>query len=255
MRKVFTNKLLGTFMCLNTGLVLTAIFGYFSVRTATKQTGEAAKRFITFYGVGVFIFAILFIAIASTIVTKLMRQIKANLALMSEAAEKLAQGSATEEIEKISDDEFGDLIDKFNIMIKTTKEEAEIAEAVSEGDLTIDVKPKSKEDILGNSLKRLVTENNHALSNISDSAVQVMTSASEVASASEALAQGSTEQASAIEEITASIDDVADKTKNNAAKAEDAAELMMNALKNMEKSNESMKEMVDAISFNQQSTE
>jgi len=77
------------------------------------------------------------------------------------------------------------------------------------------VNPKSSDDLLGNSLKKLVEDNLRTLSNISDAGTQVTISSSQVASASQALAQGSTEQASAIEEITASIDEIAEKTKHS----------------------------------------
>ena len=85
------------------------------------------------------------------------------------------------------------------------------------------------------------------LSHITDAAMQVSTSSSEVANASEALAQGSTEQASAIEEITASISDVAGKTKENAQEASNAAELVEHALDNVHRGNDQMSEMMNAM--------
>ena len=57
----------------------------------------------------------------------------------------------------------------------------------------VNVMPRSNADVLGNALKTLVDRNHHALSNINDAAYQVMTSASQVPSASESLAQASTE--------------------------------------------------------------
>lgn len=120
-------------------------------------------------------------------------------------------------------------------------------EEVADGNLMVDVKPKSDRDLLGNSLKQLVERNKDSLLQIREGAVQVEISAGEVASASEALAQGSTEQASAIEQITASIDDIAEKTKNNAKKADEAADLVSKAIISMKKGNEQMEEMVSAM--------
>lgn len=74
-----------------------------------------------------------------------------------------------------------------------------------------------------------------------------MTSSSQVASASEALAQGSTEQASAIEEITSSITDIAEKTKVNATNATEASDLMHNAIDYVNKGNEQMEGMMSAM--------
>ena len=113
--------------------------------------------------------------------------------------------------------------------------------------LTINVKPSSAEDVLGNSLKKLVTDNLRTLSNISEAGSQVTISASQVASASQALAQGSTQQASAIQEITASIDEIAEKTKRNAEQANEASGLVVTAINDVREGNEQMKQMMTAM--------
>ena len=107
-------------------------------------------------------------------------------------------------MEKYNNDEFGELVDEYMQVVENIKYQSHIAEEVSNGNLTITVNPVSADDLLGNSLKKLVDDNHNALSNISDAGSQVTISSSQVASASQALAQGSTEQASAIQQITAS---------------------------------------------------
>ena len=94
------------------------------------------------------------------------------------------------------------LLDDFELLLQSTKDQARIANCVADGDLTIEVKPRSDKDLLGLALKKMVDRNNNSLSNINESAYQVMTSSSQEASASETLAKGSTEKASAIEELT-----------------------------------------------------
>ena len=143
--------------------------------------------------------------------------------------------------------EFGELIDKYTEVINNIKYQAQIAEEVSNGNLTVQVNVKSSEDMLGNALKKLVDDNFNALSNISDAGSQVTVSSSQVASASQALAQGSTEQASAIEEITASIDEIAEKTKQNAEQANEASSLVGVAIGDVKEGNEQMKHMMAAM--------
>ncbi len=148
---------------------------------------------------------------------------------------------------KHNNDEFGQLMDEFAKLVENTKYQAHIAEEVSNGNLTLTVNPSSPDDLLGNSLKKLVDDNLHALSNISDSGTQVTISSSQVASASQALAQGSTQQASAIEQITASIDEIAEKTRENAEQANSAANLIEQAIKDVKMGNEQMQGMMDAM--------
>ncbi len=157
------------------------------------------------------------VIITITISTTLIKTIARSVRQLSDAAKEIALGRVNNiEMTKYSNDEFGELVDEYTKVIDNIKYQANIAEEVANGNLTVSVKPASSEDVLGNSLKKLVEDNLNALGNISEAGSQVTISSSQVASASQALAQGSTEQASAIQQITASIDEIADKTKQNA---------------------------------------
>ena len=174
---------------------------------------------------------------------------------LSEVAHQLSRGKVDMKIEKRSNDEFGDLAEQYQHVVDNIRSQAKIAEEVAGGNMTVDVVPKSEEDLLGISLKHLVSSNLRALSNINDAAHQVTTSSSQVASASEALAQGSTEQASAIEEITASIGDVAEKTRQNASEANVASELVAQAIEEVKKGNQQMRDMMTAMQEINESSE
>lgn len=163
------------------------------------------------------------------------------------ASKDLAAGKTATKIEKNGNNEIGDIIDQLNIIIENSQEQSKVMDNVANGDLTVTVPLSSEEDVLGNAISKMVDRNRGNLSNISVSASQVLTSSSEVASASEALAQGATEQASAIEQITVSMNDIANKTKANAAEARRAADLMSNAKSEMEAGDAKMKEMMEAM--------
>lgn len=177
----------------------------------------------------------------------LIKAISRSLKKLSSAAQEIAMGHVDIDLVKERNDEFGDLVDEYIKVINNVKEQAKIAEEVSNGNLTITVTPKSSEDLLGNSLKKLVEDNQRTLSNISEAGSQVTVSSSQVASASQALAQGSTEQASAIEEITASIDEIADKTRQNAEEANSASNLVNKAIGEVKQGNEQMQDMMTAM--------
>ncbi len=191
------------------------------------------------------------VMIALSLIKAIMRSVRQ----LSSAAQKIALGHVDIELVKYSNDEFGELVDEYRRVIDNIKYQANIAEEVSNGNLTISVNPKSSEDLLGNSLKKLVEDNLRTLSNISDAGTQVTISSSQVASASQALAQGSTEQASAIEEITASIDEIAEKTKQNAEQANEATQLVVHAIEDVKKGNKQMEDMMAAMQDINQSSE
>ncbi|MGN0403542.1 MAG: methyl-accepting chemotaxis protein [Acetatifactor sp.] len=166
---------------------------------------------------------------------------------MTEAAKKLAVGDVDVDCEKINEDELGDLLDNFAVMVRAVKDQAKIAYKISGGDLTVEVTARSDKDLLGLALSKLVEDNNMTLGNIRESTMQVTVGSEQVASASQALAQGATEQASAIQQVTASMDEIAENTKTNATKANEANSLVT-GVKNMAVAgNNQMKDMVAAM--------
>ena len=177
----------------------------------------------------------------------MINMIKKTLAEVTKAAQALAEGKVDIKLEKKSNDEMGMLIEHFQNAINNVRYQAQIAQEVADGNMMVDVHPKSEEDVMGIALNKMVRQNQYTLGNIKDAAYQVTTSSSQVASASEALDQGSTEQASAIEQITASIGDVAERTNKNASQASEAAQLMEQAIENVKKGNAEMEEMVLAM--------
>ncbi len=201
------------------------------------------------------IFAVISVVITVCIALALIKIIEKSVKQLSDAAKEIAMGHVNINLVKYNNDEFGDLVDEYNNVIDNIKYQAEIAEAVSNGNLTVQVNPKSPEDLLGNSLKKLVEDNLNALSNISDAGSQVTVSSSQVASASQALAQGSTQQASAIQEITASIDEIAEKTKQNAEEANQAAGLVAHAITDVQQGNSQMQNMMAAMQSINKSSE
>ncbi len=191
--------------------------------------------------------AIVCCAAAVWVAAIVIRLIDKSIKQLSDAADEIALGHVNVEMIKYNNDEFGLLVDKYRQVIDNIKTQATVAEEVSNGNLTVNVVPKSPEDMLGNALKKLVEDNHNALSGISDAGTQVTISSSQVASASQALAQGSTEQASAIQEITASIDEIAEKTKQNAEQANSAAHLVDEAINDVKRGNAQMQDMMAAM--------
>lgn len=227
--------------------ILNIVIGAGTTKMASRFTGKSAEKYTRNATIFTYALGIVSVIITLWVATVLIRQIRISVEELTKAAREIAMGHVDVKIVKRSNDEFGQLMDDFSKLIENTKRQARIAEEVSNGNLTISVEPVSADDLLGNSLKKLVEDNLHALSNISDSGSQVTISSSQVASASQALAQGSTEQASAIEQITASIDEIAEKTKENADQANSAAQLVEQAIKDVKNGNRQMQDMMDAM--------
>lgn len=213
-------------------------------RLKQAQDTEAYIENYLIFSAALIIVSILIVVIYAYFV---IRTIRVSVAQLSSAAKDIAQGKVDVKMVKHNNDEFGELVDEYTEVINNIKYQADIVEEVANGNLTVQVAPKSADDLLGNSLKKLVEDNQHALSNINDAASQVTVGASQVADASQSLAQGSTEQASAIQQITASIDEIADKTRQNAEQANSAAELVVQAISDVKMGNRQMQDMMEAM--------
>ena len=240
-------RLIGGFFIPIILTTINVIFGMLSMQRIMKASGEQAAiaaRNSMIFSVGALIVSI---AITVFVAYDLTKSILKSIILLSNAAKDIAVGHVNIHLEKYNNDEFGDLVDEYVKVIENIKSQAEVAEEVSNGNLTVTVTPKSADDMLGNSLKKLVEDNHNVLSNISDAGSQVTVSSSQVASASQALAQGSTEQASAIQQISASIDEIAEKTRQNAEQANSATNLVLRAIGDVKQGNVRMQSMVSAM--------
>lgn len=240
-----TTKLSLGFIILFIILMFANYAGYTTAQTIIAHPDP--QSFLGNYAIFTAAFTVISVVISIGIMIFFSRNLRKNLGQLEKVAQELAKGNVDVVLNKTTNDEFGMLLDEYKKVIDNMKYQAQILEKIADGDMTVEVIPRSEEDVVGNSIKKLVKRNHHAMSNVNDASNQVTTSSSQVASASEALAQGSTEQASAIEQITASISDIADKTKQNAEEANTAAELVAQAIEEVKRGNEQMKGMMTAM--------
>ena len=238
-------RLIYSFVIIGVLILAILVLGYFTVnKMLVVQNPESVKR--TFH-ISVLVLFVIVNVIMGVMINDISKALRIQANQLSVAAQGLAVGNLNVNLEKHGQNEFTGVLDDYQKVVDNIKEQSRIVEAVADGNLTVAVHPKSNEDMMGHSLQKLVTGTHHAMSNIHDAAYQVMSSSAEVASASEALAQGSTEQASAIQQITASIDEITEKTKTNAAEAKQAAQMMNEAIIDVNKGNQQMNDMVDAM--------
>ena len=175
------------------------------------------------------------------------RIISTPISKLVEAADKLATGDVQVNVTATTKDEIGALMRAFGRMVESIHDQALVAEKIASGDMTVQVKLRSENDLLGRKLSEMVETNNLILNSINEAAEQVAAGAQQVSASGEVLSQGSTEQASSIEEITATMEQVAVQTKQNAVNANNASNLAATAKEQAMNGNQQMKDMVQAM--------
>lgn len=232
----------------STGSVVGMLFAG-KERTSTVRTIRNYRMFT----IGTSIFFFILFSITTMRVAK--KKIIQPILRISDIAKGMALGDIQQDTTKKDDNELGDLLDDFGIMVKNIGAQARVAEQVAEGDLTQTIIPNSDKDVMGKAIAKMVRDNNKNLTVIRDAAARMASGANEVASASNSLAQGTTEQASAIEEITASIEEIANGAKINAGDANAANELVQNTKEGAIRGNEQMQNMIKAMKDINESSE
>ncbi|MDR1116963.1 MAG: methyl-accepting chemotaxis protein [Oscillospiraceae bacterium] len=130
-------------------------------------------------------------------------------------------------IENFSDakDEIGSTIGSASIFVGRITEISKQLTAISDGDLTQEIKLLSEQDTMGMALKNMLENLNSMFSEINTSSEQVSSGSQQIASGAQLLASGSTEQAATIQELSSSISEISTAITEASSSAQKAAEL------------------------------
>lgn len=132
-------------------------------------------------------------------------------------------------------------------MVHGLNEKANVAEQISKGDLTVEVKLASEKDRLGKAFQTMINVLREIITRANSASYQVATGSSQVSSASQSLSQGATEQASSVEEISSSVTEISSKIKANASNASTASEVAGQAQVAAEQGNRQIEITLEAM--------
>jgi methyl-accepting chemotaxis protein len=134
--------------------------------------------------------------------------------LITVAREIGDSGDLDQNIDIHRNDEIGALATTFNNMVAYLKEMASVSMSVAEGDLSVEVVPRSKRDTLGNAFLRMSHGLQELVRTTRDSAGQVSAGSNQVAGAADESAKVSVQASSAIEEVTSTMHEMSVNVQN-----------------------------------------
>ncbi len=111
-------------------------------------------------------------------------------------------------------DEIGELARTFAKMVTYLKEMAGVSESIAGGDLTVEVKPRSPHDTLGNAFERMVEGLGRLVRSVRDASAQVASASGQVANASDDSAKIGLQASSAIDEVTSTMHEMSVNVQN-----------------------------------------
>ena len=123
-------------------------------------------------------------------------------------------GDLEHNIDLTRDDEIGELARTFHKMVTYLKEMAAVSEAIAGGDLTLEVKPRSSHDTLGNAFAKMVEGLAGLVRSVRDASSQVASASNQVAGASDDSAKIGLQASSAIDEVTSTMHEMSVNVQN-----------------------------------------
>jgi methyl-accepting chemotaxis protein len=153
-------------------------------------------------GILTLIIALVVALIFSILAFFIAQQLTHPLTAVARAARRIAVGDINQEIKVVNHDEVGVVAEAFQAMILYLRELAGAAEDMANGDLTVEPRPKSDQDVFGHAFTKMVANLRSAIDLVSENA-------SNVGNASNQLAETSVQSDRAINQIALTIQQVA----------------------------------------------
>src|SRR5438309_5287904 len=182
-----------------------------SLEDSTKSASTASKVSVSITTLGT-LAAVLFGLFAAFRTAKSITEPLTHL--ITVAREIGDSGDLDQNIDIHRNDEIGALATTFNNMVAYLKEMAGVSMAVAEGDLSVEVVPRSKRDTLGNAFVRMSHGLQDLVRTTRDSAGQVSAGSNQVAGAADESAKVSVQASSAIEEVTSTMHEMSINVQN-----------------------------------------
>jgi methyl-accepting chemotaxis protein len=176
-----------------------------------------------------------FIAILASVgmAVGLGRIVASPMERIAQAADKIADGDiSTEFADADRNDETGSLMKSFKRMARSLSVLSVRAKQISDGDLTMEIKPRSERDVLGNAFANMVASLRGMIQELQEAVNMLASSSTEIMASTTQLASSAAETATAITETTATVEEVkqtshlsSQKAKSVADEAQKAAEI------------------------------
>src|SRR5579872_969856 len=146
---------------------------------------------------------------------KTARSLTVPLGELMKIAKQIGEsGELEHKIDIQRDDEIGQLGRTFDGMVSYLREMATLSEAIAGGNLGVEVRPRSKNDTLGNAFSKMTEGLRSLVRNVKDAASQVASASAQVAGASDESAKISLKSSSAIDEVTSTMHEMSVNVQN-----------------------------------------
>ncbi|MDH4439573.1 MAG: methyl-accepting chemotaxis protein [Rhizobium sp.] len=160
---------------------------------------------------------------------------------------KVAIGDLTEAVDIHCEGDHQKMKHAVNSLIDSLRETADVANRISNGDLTVTRRPLSDKDVLGQALLEMTERLRSVVRDALVASDNVSLGSQQLSGSSEQLSQGASEQAAATEQASASMEEMAANIKQNADNASQTEKIARQSSKDAEESGGAVNRAVSAM--------
>ncbi|MCB0192650.1 MAG: methyl-accepting chemotaxis protein [Anaerolineae bacterium] len=135
-------------------------------------------------------------------------------------ADGIARGELDHSITVNSNDEMGEMAASFQQMVAYLQEIARAARELAQGNLTVEVKPQSERDVLGNVFQQMIRDLRQLIGQVSANAVNVGTTSAQLSANADQTGQATTQIATTMQQIAYSNAEQADNITRTVSSVE-----------------------------------
>jgi methyl-accepting chemotaxis protein len=178
------------------------------------------------------------------------------LNVAAEYVDLLSRGEIPSKITTAYNGDFNSIKNNLNELIDATNLITKNAKLISEGDMTVKLKPRSEKDELIIALAEMIKAIGEIVKQVQSSSDNIADASGQMSSNSQQVSQGASEQASAAEEVSSSMEQMASNIQQNTDNAQQtekiaakAAEDILIGSRNVNTTVDSMKKIAEKVSI------
>ncbi len=214
-----------------------------SVGIDTEELNAPAVRIRTINAA----LALIIMAIAALVVYVVARKVVVPITNAANLAETIRLGDLSERLESDLKDEVGQLSQALNAMADGLEQKAQLASAIADGDMTVDVQLASEKDQLGKALQTMAGVLNDVIQQVMVASENVASGSQALASASQEMSQGATEQSASAEEASSSIEEMTANIRQNTDNAMQTEKIAVRSAQEAEQGGAAVADTVSAM--------
>jgi methyl-accepting chemotaxis protein len=169
------------------------------------------------------------------------------LNVAAEYVDRISKGDIPPKITDNYNGDFNDIKNNLNVLIEATNSITENAKKVSQGNLMVELKKRSDNDDLMESLAAMVDKLKEVVTEVQSAADNVASGGQEMASTAQQMSQGATEQAASAEEVSSSMEQMASSIRQNTDNAMQTEKIAIKSAADAREGGKAVNETVAAM--------